>query len=103
MPIGGLAIGEEEKAREIRGELSALARFGVARRRQCRLRQGMLKTGAKIADESVQAQISPHPSILTKLQPAYMTDLGAAYAADSLAVLTSLPKKSINAVITSPP
>lgn len=44
-----------------------------------------------------------HPSALVALEPAYVTDLGAAYAADSLAALMSLPPKSVNAVITSPP
>lgn len=37
------------------------------------------------------------------MRPNYRTDLGAAYAADALAVLQQLPAKSVNAVVTSPP
>ena len=44
-----------------------------------------------------------HPSQLSALRPAYTTDRGAAYACDSLAFLSGLPAKSVNAVVTSPP
>ena len=44
-----------------------------------------------------------HPSSLVRIPPAYQTNLGAAYAVDSLAALMALPERSINAVITSPP
>jgi DNA modification methylase len=58
-------------------------------------------------DTSEGERLSPdrtrHPSTLSFLKPAYTTNLGAAYAADSLAFLVGLPSSSIDAVITSPP
>ena len=63
----------------------------------------MAQLGAKLADSDAVDGGPPHPAILTKLKPTYSTPLGAAYAADSLKLLASLPEKSINAVITSPP
>jgi DNA modification methylase len=44
-----------------------------------------------------------HPSHLLRQKPAYVTELGAAYIADSLEVLKSLPENSVNLVVTSPP
>jgi site-specific DNA-methyltransferase (cytosine-N4-specific) len=44
-----------------------------------------------------------HPASLINFRPIYRTELGAAYAADSLAFLKALPEQSVNAIITSPP
>src|SRR5207247_3942236 len=52
---------------------------------------------------SLFAGTNPHPAELVSPPPIYRTDLGAAYAADSLTVLRLLPDNSVNAVITSPP
>ncbi|MGH7983060.1 MAG: DNA-methyltransferase [Candidatus Udaeobacter sp.] len=41
--------------------------------------------------------------ILTDIQPAYVTPLGAAYVGDSLEILSKLPSESIDLVVTSPP
>jgi DNA modification methylase len=41
--------------------------------------------------------------LLPAFEPAYKTDHGVAYCADSLKVLSALPSESINLVITSPP
>jgi site-specific DNA-methyltransferase (cytosine-N4-specific) len=40
---------------------------------------------------------------LISAQPAYTTQLGAAYVGDSLKLLTELPDGSVNLVVTSPP
>lgn len=61
--------------------------------------------------EKTQTQIrlgfgSKHPHVMTlcpKVSPLYQTPLGAAYIADSLGFMRSLPPGSIQAVITSPP
>jgi DNA modification methylase len=46
----------------------------------------------------------PHPSeLLSGRRSAYKTDLGAAYAADSLTVMSELAANSVAAVVTSPP
>src|SRR5579862_3573871 len=48
----------------------------------------------------------PEAHIVRKIEcatPVYTTSFGAAYAADSLSVLKSLPTNSVDAVITSPP
>ena len=46
----------------------------------------------------------PHPMALCpEVSPLYQTSLGAAYVADSLNFMRSLPSRSIQAVITSPP
>ncbi len=45
-----------------------------------------------------------HPATLAPQQPPmYTTNLGAAYAVDSLVLLRSIPNESVGAVITSPP
>lgn len=45
-----------------------------------------------------------HPrSLLPKVEPAYETDLGAAYVGDSRELLSALPDSSVNLVFTSPP
>src|SRR5438132_1096062 len=45
-----------------------------------------------------------HPAaLLPGFRSTYRTDLGAAYAADSLELMKALPDGSVNAVITSPP
>jgi site-specific DNA-methyltransferase (cytosine-N4-specific) len=66
-----------------------------------------MATSAKLAEKNSKAsppgKPSGHPSTLVRIPAAYETPLGAAYAADSLAVLMALPPKSINAIITSPP
>jgi DNA modification methylase len=46
---------------------------------------------------------SNHPSHLLRVEPTYVTGLGAAYIADSFEVLKSLPANSVNLVVTSPP
>jgi DNA modification methylase len=47
---------------------------------------------------------SDHPqTLLPDCLPLYRTELGAAYHADSLALLCALPSESVAAVITSPP
>jgi DNA modification methylase len=43
------------------------------------------------------------PSLLDGFSPYYATPQGAAYLGDSLALLSRLPDKSVNAVVTSPP
>ncbi len=40
---------------------------------------------------------------ITSVNPAYSTQLGAAYVGDSLKLLTDLPDGSVNLVVTSPP
>jgi site-specific DNA-methyltransferase (cytosine-N4-specific) len=62
-----------------------------------------LKHQDRSSDELRCSKGSDHPARLSHLTPAYVTDLGAAYAADSLAFLIGLPARSVNAVITSPP
>lgn len=57
----------------------------------------------RIAMLKIREKLPQHPSELSRLTPAYRTLSGAAYAADSLAFMTGLPSKSVNAVITSPP
>ncbi|HEV2500552.1 MAG TPA: site-specific DNA-methyltransferase [Terriglobia bacterium] len=42
-------------------------------------------------------------ALLPSQSPFYTTPFGAAYVADSLAILSALPANSVNAVITSPP
>jgi site-specific DNA-methyltransferase (cytosine-N4-specific) len=44
-----------------------------------------------------------HPAALTSIKPNYVTKLGAAYRGDALDLLKSLPDKSVNAIVTSPP
>lgn len=45
-----------------------------------------------------------HPaSLAAGFRPVYRTDLGAAYAADSLELMRALPDASVAAVVTSPP
>lgn len=45
-----------------------------------------------------------HPALMTgAVAPTYRTELGAAYAADALAILRTIPDRSVSAVITSPP
>lgn len=46
---------------------------------------------------------SEHPSDLILTDPVYKTQLGAAYHADSLEILRTLPTQSVQAVMTSPP
>ena len=41
--------------------------------------------------------------ISKQLQPAYLTNWGAAYCGDSMKLLTGLPDESVNLVLTSPP
>ena len=42
-------------------------------------------------------------SNILQVEPAYQTNLGAAFCGDSLELLKKLPDSSINLVITSPP
>jgi DNA modification methylase len=44
-----------------------------------------------------------HPGQLIGQKAVYRTELGAAYAADALKILQSLPDRSVSAVVTSPP
>lgn len=44
-----------------------------------------------------------HPVDLLPVRPNYATDLGAAYVGDSLALLKQLPRRSVHAIVTSPP
>jgi hypothetical protein len=46
---------------------------------------------------------SSHPARLLSAKPLYVTNLGAAYAGDSLDLIKLLPARSVNAIITSPP
>lgn len=66
-----------------------------------------MATRAKLAEEGTRPsrlrKQADHPSSLVPIPSTYRTNLGAAYAADSLAILMTVPEKSINAVITSPP
>lgn len=55
------------------------------------------------SDEPKPKVRNDHPSHLLGLEPAYITRLGAAYTADSLEVLKSMPESSVNLVVTSPP
>ncbi len=43
------------------------------------------------------------PNGLVKADPFYATELGLAYAGDSVELLKSMPEKSVNLVMTSPP
>jgi hypothetical protein len=52
------------------------------------------------SSEAKTRQTRPRPR---KLAPLYETRLGEAYVADSLDMLRSLPSRSVNLVITSPP
>lgn len=48
--------------------------------------------------------LANHPSsLLPSPAPLYSTDLGAAYAGDSLALMAGLPDSSVKLVVTSPP
>jgi DNA modification methylase len=58
-------------------------------------------TAARVA-ETASAPYCPVAPI-GKLRPAYQTQLGAAYCADSFFLLRALPEKSVNLVVTSPP
>lgn len=49
------------------------------------------------------AEMEPLTSLVLGLEPFYQTDFGAAYLADSLAMMKAIPNGSVNAVITSPP
>ncbi|MFI5011954.1 MAG: DNA-methyltransferase [Hyphomicrobiales bacterium] len=53
--------------------------------------------------QSLFSRGTSHPTQLLRMGATYSTELGAAYAGDSLAVLMGLPSRSVNAVITSPP
>ncbi len=41
--------------------------------------------------------------LLPNLEPTYITNYGSAYTCDALSLLKSLPERSVNTVITSPP
>lgn len=45
----------------------------------------------------------PHPSSLLTVKPAYKTSWGAMYEGDAAALLATLPDKSLDLVVTSPP
>lgn len=49
------------------------------------------------------ADYRPPTELLPDLKPAYSTALGAAYVADSLAAMQSMPDRSVDLVVTSPP
>jgi DNA methylase len=58
-----------------------------------------------VARSLFSGRTGPPAQLLSRLsrRPTYRTELGAAYAADAVAVLKALPDESVNAVITSPP
>lgn len=56
----------------------------------------------KLPPETVSTRRN-HPALLLRRRPVYKTDLGAAYCANSLAVLRDLPSQSVDLVLTSPP
>lgn len=49
------------------------------------------------------ANFSAPTALLPTLRPAYQTDLGAAYVADSLDAMAAMPDSSVDLVVTSPP
>ena len=49
------------------------------------------------------SSVAPPHDLLPNISPAYVTELGAAYVADSLTILSQLPEGSTNLVVTSPP
>jgi DNA modification methylase len=51
-------------------------------------------------DEAISLDVR---RLLRDVRPAYATDLGAAYVGDSAALMASLPDRSVNLVVTSPP
>lgn len=65
--------------------------------------------GRFMAAHAATASVIPapaHPTALVALpgvRPAYTTDFGAMYAADSLAALEAMPEGSVNLALTSPP
>jgi DNA modification methylase len=74
-------------------------------------RDQVIRTGGEMG---VAAKIRPvaraietgrtnHPAQLLSTRPIYRTQHGAAYGADALAILKSLPDRSVNTIITSPP
>ncbi len=61
-------------------------------------------TSAVVPPLTLFSSASEHPSqLLTKLEPYYRTQAGAAYLGDALDILAALPDGSVNLVFTSPP
>src|SRR5690349_4673604 len=63
-----------------------------------------MSSAPELPTASLFAQRGPRPSALIKApRPAYQTQLGAFYCADSLEVMRKLPDGCVNLVLTSPP
>jgi DNA modification methylase len=77
---------------------AASSKVSIARRRT------VVSKAAAIQTPSLFQPTGPHPSALAPDRtPLYRTAFGAAYAADSLALMKEIPDASVAAVVTSPP
>jgi hypothetical protein len=64
---------------------------------------GAAATKFRPVERAIDTGETPHPGTLIAAKAVYRTNLGAAYAADALKILETLPDHSVDAVVTSPP